>query len=133
MVEKKSERRAAGKSRRDKVKASNKLYTMCVYLIDDPVAGKHCGQTISRTVQIRVDQTLEDLHKIIFKAFRREDEHLYEFNLGEGPDDRCAIYSLRSDNSGADIRSRGRRRCYDHYYRFIEPGSRTSFWMAMMF
>lgn len=98
MVEEKSERKAAKKSKRDRVNTSNKLYTMCVYLLDGPIAGKYCGQTISRTIQIRGDQTLEDLHHAIFKAFEREDEHIYEFNLGEGPDDRSAIYSIQSDN-----------------------------------
>lgn len=42
---------------------------------------------ISRTIQIRGDQTLEDLHHAIFDAFDRWDEHLYEFQFGKGPMD----------------------------------------------
>ena len=37
---------------------------------------------LSRTIIIRGDQTLVQLHKIIFKAFDRFDEHLYEFQIG---------------------------------------------------
>src|SRR5436853_5681053 len=42
---------------------------------------------ISRTIQIRGDQTLEDLHHAIFDAFDREEEHMYEFQFGKGPMD----------------------------------------------
>lgn len=73
---------------------SSKVYTQVVYLIGGPVSDEFEGQTVSRTIQVRGDQTLEDLHKAIFKAFDRFDSHLYEFNLGVGPDDRTAIYSL---------------------------------------
>ncbi len=73
---------------------SSKLYTMVVYLMAGPISDEFEDKIISRTIQIRGDQTLADLHKAIFKAFDRFDSHLYEFNLGEGPDDRTAIYSL---------------------------------------
>ena len=37
---------------------------------------------------IRGDQTLEDLHHAIFDALGREEEHMYEFQLGgTGPMD----------------------------------------------
>jgi hypothetical protein len=42
---------------------------------------------ISRTIKIRGDQTLKDLHNAIFDAFGREDEHMYEFQFGKGPMD----------------------------------------------
>jgi hypothetical protein len=42
---------------------------------------------ISRTIQILGRQTLEDLHYAIFAAFGREEEHMYEFQFGEGPND----------------------------------------------
>lgn len=43
---------------------------------------------MSRTIEILGDQTLEELHEIIFKAFDRFDEHLYEFQIGgKGPHD----------------------------------------------
>jgi hypothetical protein len=40
------------------------------------------NKVISRTIQIRGDQTLEDLHHAIFAAFDREEEHMYEFQIG---------------------------------------------------
>ncbi|MFB3766120.1 MAG: plasmid pRiA4b ORF-3 family protein [Methanotrichaceae archaeon] len=79
------------------IKGSSKLYTLAVYIIGGPISDEFEGQTVSRTIQIRGDQTLEDLHKAIFKAFNRFDPHLYEFNLGAGPDDRTAIYSIPFD------------------------------------
>lgn len=55
-------------------------------------------------IQIRGDQTLEDLHQTIFNAFDRYDEHLYEFQLGKGPKDyQGPIYVLQhtgGDNVG---------------------------------
>ena len=63
---------------------------MDVYLIGGPVTKEFYGKEISRRVQIKGDQTLEHLHRIIFKAFDRWEEHLYEFNLGKGPYDRAA-------------------------------------------
>jgi hypothetical protein len=78
-------------------KGPSKLYTLVVYLTGGPISGEYEDKTISRTIQIRGDQTLEDLHRAIFEAFNRFDEHLYEFNLGVGPDDRSAIYSLPID------------------------------------
>ena len=47
---------------------------------------------------MRGDQTLKDLHKAIFKAFDREEEHLHEFNFGKGPYDREGPrYTLRAN------------------------------------
>ena len=83
-----------GKGGRKKAEKSSKLYTLAVYIIGGPVSDEFEGQTISRTIEIRGDQTLKQLHKAIFKAFNRSDEHLYEFNLGVGPDDRSKIYSI---------------------------------------
>ena len=65
-----------------------RLYTLQVFLTDGPVAKKFSGKEISRTIQIRGDQTLQALHKAIFKAFDREEEHFHEFNFGKGPYDR---------------------------------------------
>ena len=51
----------------------HRLYTLVVYLIGGPVSGGFDGRTISRTIQIRGDRTLEALHKSVFKAFNRFD------------------------------------------------------------
>lgn len=64
-----------------------RLYTLEVFLIGGPVPKSFAGKTICRTVQIRGDQTLQDLHRVIFEAFDRWDEHAYEFQFGKGPHD----------------------------------------------
>lgn len=78
-------------------KTPSKLYTLIVYIIQGPMGSELDDQTIFRTIQILGDQTLEALHEAIFKAFNRFDEHLYEFLLGVGPDDRSAVYSLPAE------------------------------------
>jgi len=72
--------------------SSPHLYTLQVFLIGGPVGEKFGGQVISRKIQIRGDQTLHDLHLVIFKAYDREEEHMYEFNLGKSPRDRSRLY-----------------------------------------
>ena len=66
-----------------------RLYTLEVFLISGPVTEKFAKKNpvVSRTIQIRGDQTLEDLHHAIFDAFGRWDEHMYEFQFGKGPMD----------------------------------------------
>jgi hypothetical protein len=66
------------------------LYTLEVFIISGPVTRKftRSNPVVSRKIQIRGDQTLHDLHQAIFHAFRREEEHMYEFQLdGTGPMD----------------------------------------------
>src|ERR1700731_3807063 len=66
-----------------------RLYTLEVFIINGPITEKFAKKNpvISRTIQIRGDQTLEDLHHAIFDAFGREEEHMYEFQFGKGPMD----------------------------------------------
>lgn len=66
-----------------------RLYTLEVFVISGPVTEEFAKENpvISRTIQIRGDQTLEDLHHAIFAAFDRSDEHMYEFTFGKGPMD----------------------------------------------
>jgi hypothetical protein len=47
------------------------------------------GPAVSRTIEIRSDQTLADLHLAIFTAFGRHEEHLYEIQLSGGR--RCIL------------------------------------------
>jgi hypothetical protein len=49
---------------------------------------KFANKEISRAIEIRGDQTLEQLHYAIFQAYDRWDEHLYEFQFGKRPFDR---------------------------------------------
>jgi hypothetical protein len=77
---------------------TQRVYTLQVFLTDGPVTKKFTGKEISRTIQIRGDQTLQTLHKAIFKAFDRWEEHLHEFNFGKGPYDRNGPrYTLASN------------------------------------
>ena len=67
-----------------------RLYTLDVFLIGGPMADEFVEQNpvVSRTLEIRADQTLAELHVAIFKAFDREEQHLYEFQVGgQGPQD----------------------------------------------
>lgn len=74
------------------------LYTLQVFLTDGPITKAFAGKEISRAIQIRGDQTLQVLHRAIFKAFDREEEHLHEFNFGKGPYDRNGPrYTLASN------------------------------------
>jgi hypothetical protein len=63
------------------------LYVMSVFLTNGPVGEKFANKVVSRTIEIRGDQTLEQLHHAIFEAFDRFDEHLYEFQFGKRPFD----------------------------------------------
>jgi hypothetical protein len=66
------------------------LYTLEVFLISGPMTRKFLKKKpiISRTIQIRGDQRLSEFHEAIFDAFDREDEHMYEFQIGgSGPQD----------------------------------------------
>lgn len=92
-----SEKQAAAQTAR-----SNRVYTLDVYLADGPITEAYADREISRRIDILGHQTLHDLHAAIFEAFERWEEHLYEFNLGEGPADRSQIYAYHSDWDGDD-------------------------------
>jgi len=64
--------------------AAKKLYTMEVALVLGPVSEEFVknNPVVSRTIQIRGDQTLAHLHDAIFCAYDREEEHMYEFQIG---------------------------------------------------
>ena len=62
-----------------------KAYTLRVDLVRGPCGKEQEGQEIFRTLQIRGDQTLEDLHFSILCAFEREEDRNYEFATGEDP------------------------------------------------
>lgn len=64
--------------------AEKSLFTLEVFLLSGPITEEfvNANPVVSRTIQIRGDQTLEDLHHAIFEAFDREEEHMYEFQFG---------------------------------------------------
>ena len=61
-----------------------RLYTLKVSVLSGPMTERFVRKNpvVSRTIQIRGDQTLADLHGAIFDAFDREEEHMYEFQVG---------------------------------------------------
>jgi hypothetical protein len=63
------------------------LYVLSVFLMGGPVSEKFANKVISRVIEIRGDQTLEQLHDAIFQAFERWDQHAYEFQFGKRPFD----------------------------------------------
>ncbi len=70
--------------------SDQKLYTLDVSIMDGPMTESFLkrNKVVSRVIQIRGDQTLAELHRTIFDAFNREDEHMYEFQIGgKGPMD----------------------------------------------
>ena len=66
-----------------------RLFTLDVFLISGQMteAFVKANPVVCRTIQIRGDQTLEDFHHAIFRAFSRWDGHMYEFQFGKGPHD----------------------------------------------
>jgi len=48
------------------------------------------ARRVSRTIALRGDQTLDDLHEAIFAAFDRYDAHLYSFYFPKAPTRRGA-------------------------------------------
>ncbi|MCX5685462.1 MAG: hypothetical protein NT049_17535 [Planctomycetota bacterium] len=68
----------------------DRLFTLDVFIINGPMAKKFVekNKVVSRTIQMRGDQTLEDLHYAVFDVFKRFDQHMYEFQFGgKGPMD----------------------------------------------
>lgn len=76
-----AERKQNAKQRAPK---DRRLFTLEVTIMGGPMTAGFVKENpvISRTIQIRGDQTLNDLHGAIFEAFDREDAHLYEFQIG---------------------------------------------------
>jgi hypothetical protein len=94
-------RKPAAKAGQPAEQGKERLYTLEVFLLTGPVTEKFARKNpvVSRTMQIRGDQTLEDLHHAIFGAFGRWEEHLYEFQFGKGPmDPKAPRYVLPSNH-----------------------------------
>ncbi|NJK29753.1 MAG: plasmid pRiA4b ORF-3 family protein [Acaryochloris sp. SU_5_25] len=96
-------RSAPAPTQTPKVATGNSLYVLEVFIIGGPVTEDFVSKNpeISRVIEIKGSNTFQDLHRIIFKAFDREEEHLYEFQIGgAGPqDDNASRYSLQTPYS----------------------------------
>ncbi len=87
------EKKKIKKPRSEGVVSRKGLYTLEVALYDGPITRKFAkaNPVVARTIRIRGDQTLEHLHYAIFDSFEREEEHMYEFQVGgKGPHDEAA-------------------------------------------
>lgn len=79
-----------------------RVYVLEVTLTEGMVEEEFCEQNpiVSRTIEIPGHQTLEHLHRAIFRAFDREEEHLYEFQLSEAaifPEKRYVPMEIREE------------------------------------
>ncbi len=76
--------------KKTKAEAEKLLYVLKVSIMEGPMTEAFMEQNpeINRILEIRGDQTLSVLHQALFKAFGREEEHMYEFQAkGVGPND----------------------------------------------
>jgi hypothetical protein len=82
-------KKAATKAAKATRQAGPRLYTLEVFLLSGPVTQEFAKKNpmVSRTIRIRGNQTLEDLHRAIFDAYGRWEEHMYEFQFGKRPMD----------------------------------------------
>ena len=69
-------KKSAAKASQPAEQGQVRLYTLEVFIISGPITEKFAKKNpvISRTIQIRGDQTLADLHNAIFDAFGRWEE-----------------------------------------------------------
>jgi hypothetical protein len=85
---------------------NQRLYELEVSILSGPVTDEfaEANPVVSRTIQIRGDQTLAKLHEAIFDAFDRDDEHMYEFQVGgkRPMDPKARRYVLPMDNDPFD-------------------------------
>lgn len=79
------------------------LFTLDVFLIDGPITEEFIAENpqVSRKIEIKGSNTVKDLHNILFQAFEREEQHMYEFQIGgKGPNDPNAkCYGLDLSNT----------------------------------
>lgn len=98
----KAQEQKAKKGKAKDQPSADALYILAVLLIGGPVTEAFIEEnpTVLRTILIKGSQTLGELHYAIFDAFDREDEHMYEFQLGgSGPNDPAATrYGLKSND-----------------------------------
>lgn len=78
------------------------MYVLETFLEGGPITAAFArkNKVVSRTIEMRGDQTLEDLHHAIFDAHGRWEQHMYEFQLGKRPfDPDGPTYGLPGDDS----------------------------------
>ena len=84
-------------------KWAENLYTLKVSIAKGPMSPSFLERNpaVFRVIEVRGKHTLEQLHRAIFRAFDREDEHLYEFQFSKIPrDPEAARYVLPIEMEG---------------------------------
>ncbi len=84
-------------------KRAENLYALKVSIANGPMSKTFIAKNpaVFRVIQVRGKHTLGQLHRAIFRAFDREDEHLYEFQLSKIPQDpEAARYVLPIEMEG---------------------------------
>ena len=94
------------------------LYVVSVFLTSGPISEKFANKEISRAIEIRGDQTLEQLHHAIFKAYRPLGRASVRVSVRQ-TSVRSRRTQLRRSRS-AGRQERAWRRTHDHAGR---PGS----------
>jgi len=103
------------------------LYVVLVFLQSGPLSAKFASKVISRVIEIRGDQTLEELHQAIFRAYDRWDEHLYEFQFGKRPlDPKGPNYGLPDPSAGPGRDGDARTKRLDDLG--LNPGRCFGYW-----
>jgi Domain of unknown function (DUF6398)/Plasmid pRiA4b ORF-3-like protein len=106
---------SSGRKKTQASTAPNALFVLEAFILDGPIKESFVAKNpvISRTIEIQGSSTLQDLHQILFKAFGRKEEHLYEFQVGgSGPQDANAkryglkqVFSDPDDELAGDVSS----------------------------
>jgi hypothetical protein len=92
---------------------NKRLFTLDVSIVSGPMTERFARQhpVVSRTIEIRGDQTLAHLHRAILHAFDREEEHMYEFQIGGkrpmDPKARRYVLRMAMDDPSGDSRVAG--------------------------
>lgn len=117
-------------ARKAKPEDAGSIYTLEVFLFEGPVAKAFAKKNpvVSRTIQIKGEQTLEDLHYTIFQAFDREDHHMYQFQIGgKGPmDPKARRYGLRGPEAECGEIGHVKRTCVDALH--LSVGDVFGYW-----
>ncbi len=129
---KQSQKTASPKQTTPKSTAAKMLYTLKVSIINGPMTDAFADKNpeISRILEIRGDQTLAELHNALFKAFGREEEHLYEFQVkGTRPNDPDAdryVLNVAMDHSGDEPAGEVKKTAIADLN--LEPGESWGYW-----
>jgi hypothetical protein len=103
------------------------LYVLSVSLMSGPISEKFADKVVSRVIEIRGDQTLEDLHHAIFAAYDRWEQHMYEFQFGDRPFDPNGLtYGIPDPSSGKKGRGDARTTRLDDQH--LKPDRVFGYW-----